>query len=481
MTSVTAQELRSLFLFESLPEDQLDWLAARAERCTFDDGATVFREGDPAEHLFVLLEGAVHVFSGSGPDEVVISETDHRGAYAGAIRSFVREADQLYVTTMTTRAPSSFLRLPADEFAAFLRQRHPMAVHLLDGIFTGLRTSEAGTRQREHLARLGSFSATLAHELNNPAAAAVRATEQLRDRVAGMRHKLALVVDARIDPAVLLRLVALQEGAVERAAKRTGVMTPLEEVDAEDALAERLEDAGVRDADALAPVFVGSGLDADWLDGALAELGDPGDLAVGDALRWVAYGVETEALMDEIAEATTRISALVAAVKQYSHPGASAVAPVDVRAGLDSTVVMLGHKLAGVTVRREHADDLPLVVGHAGELNQVWTNLIDNAVDAVGGTGVVVLRTRAEPGAVVVEVADDGPGIPADVQRRVFDAFVTTKAAGRGSGLGLDTARRIVERRHGGALSFTTGPGGTTFTVRLPLHPDPAPPPAEGP
>ena len=469
MSAVTAAELRSLFLFEALPEDQLDWLAGVAERATFDAGVTVFRQGEPAQHLFVLLDGAIDVFSGSGADEVVISQTDHRGAYAGAIRAFVREADPEYVTTMVTRAPSSFLRLPAEAFADFMRRCHPMAVHLLDGIFTGLRTSEAGTRQRDHLARLGTFSATLAHELNNPAAAAVRATAQLRERVAGMRHKLGMVVDQRVDPDALHRLVALQEAAVERAAKRTGVLSALEEVDAEDALVERLLDAGVAQADDLAPVFAGAGLDAGWLDDALAELGDPGAMATDGALRWLAYTVETEALMDEIAEATSRISALVAAVKEYSHLGSGTASAVDVHAGLDSTVVMLGHKLSAVRVRRDYAEDLPTVPGHAGELNQVWTNLVDNAADAVEGTGEVLLRTRREPGGVRVDVVDDGPGIPADVQPRVFDAFFTTKAQGRGSGLGLDAARRIVERHHHGALSFTTGPGGTTFTVRLPL------------
>jgi signal transduction histidine kinase len=179
--------------------------------------------------------------------------------------------------------------------------------------------------------------------------------------------------------------------------------------------------------------------------------------------------LETEALMNEIEDASSRISTLVAAVKQYSHLDQAAHQEVDLHPGLDSTLVMLGHKLAGVRVERDYDRELPPVPAYASELNQVWTNLIDNAVDAMHGQGTLRLRTARDGDHAVVEVSDEGPGISEEVRDRVFDAFVTTKSAGLGSGLGLDNAKRIVERRHSGTISFTTGPDGTTFTVRLPL------------
>ncbi len=467
MSTPTADDLRTLFLFEGLSDAQRDWLAARAERATYDDGAVVFRQGEPATHLYVLLEGGIRLSRAAGGEELTVNETTHRGSYGGATRAYVDEVDRTYGNTFTTTQPSTFLRWLADDFATFMRTQLPMAVHLLDGLYNGLRLTEGAVQQREHLARLGTLSATLAHELNNPAAAAVRATGQLRGRVAGMRGKLAMLAAAKLDADLLARLVSCQEHAVELAAKgRRTPRTAMEESDLEDALADRLDELGVPGGYDLAPVFAGNGLGPEWLD----EVVEAAEGSLEGALRWLAYALETESLMDEIEDATARISTLVASVKSYSYVDSSSVQEVDVHTGLDSTVVMMGHKLQGVKVVREYADDLPKVPAHAAELNQVWTNLIDNAADAMGGTGTLVLRTRAEGDELVVEVADDGPGIPAEVQARVFEPLFTTKPPGRGSGLGLDSARRIVEARHHGRLGFDTGPDGTCFAVRLPLQ-----------
>ena len=467
---VGVEELRSLFLFEALSEEQLRWLSEHGQRRTFPAGAVVHLEGEEAECFFVLLEGRVRLLRTVAGEEELVTETSHRGAYAGAVQAFVHDPGQRYPSTLRTTAPSSLFALPAADFSAFMHEHFPMAVHLLDGLFVGIRTTEATVRQREHLARLGTLSAHLAHELNNPAAAAVRATAQLRERVAGMRRKLGVLAERRVEPDTMHRLVALQERAVERAAKADRELGPVEASDREDELADRLDAMGLGDGYALAPALVAAGLDADWVEEGLAGLQDPA--AAGGALGWLAYTLETESLMDEIAEATERISALVAAVKQYSYVDTSAVQEVDLHVGLDSTVVMLGHKLRGVRVERDYDRTLPLVPAHAAELNQVWTNLIDNAADAMGGSGVLVLRTHraAEDGWVCVDVGDDGPGIPEEVRPRVFDAFFTTKRQGEGSGLGLDNARRVVEHRHHGRLTFETGPGGTTFHTLLPLR-----------
>lgn len=464
--AVDIDEVRTLFLFERLDEEQLAWVARRAETRAFDAGGVVYRPGDPADALWVLLDGRLRLSRPALGEDALINETSHRGAYAGAVRAFADSAEPDYQTTLTAVVPSRFLRLAAADFATMMHQWFPMAVHLLDGLYMGVRTTEATVRQREHLANLGHLAANLAHELNNPAAATVRAAAQLRTRVAGMRHKLGLIAEADIDRATLARLVAMQEAAVERAAKQREPLTALAEADLEDALADKLDELGVTGPYELAPAFVAAGLDPPWLDQIAGEVGDQ---AMDGAVRWLAYALETEGLMNEIEEAAGRISTLVAAVKQYSHLDQAAHQDVDLHPGLDSTLVMLGHKLAGVRVERDYDGSLPPVAAYASELNQVWTNLIVNAAEAMSGHGVVRLRTAQDGGFAVVQVADEGPGIPEDLRDRVFEPFVTTKPAGQGSGLGLDNARRIVERRHGGTLSFTTGPGGTTFTVRLPL------------
>jgi signal transduction histidine kinase len=467
MTGVAPAELRELFLFEALSDEQLGWLAERGARRTFGPGATVFREGDPASELYVLLSGGVRLSRLMGGEDVVITETGQRGSYAGAMRAYV-QAESAYTNSLVTTAASSFFVLPSADFSEFMRDWFPMAVHLLDGLFLGIRNSEATVRQREHLAQLGTLAANLAHELNNPAAAAVRAAGQLRERVAAQRHKLAGIAEGRLRPEAIAQLVACQEAAVELSAKsRHAVRTAMQEADLEDAIVDRLDELAVPGGYDLAPVFVQAGLDVGWLDRVVASVEVD---ALEGALRWLAYTLETESLMDEIEDATGRIGTLVTAVKQYSSMDSASVQEVDVHVGLDSTVVMLGHKLQGVAVVREYDRTLPMVPAYPAELNQVWTNLIDNAADAMAGRGRLVLRTRQEGDELVVEVEDDGPGIAEVVQPRVFEAFFTTKAAGQGSGLGLDNAARIVRKRHHGTLSFTTGPAGTVFRVGLPLR-----------
>jgi signal transduction histidine kinase len=470
MTATTPKigldELRTLFLFESLRDEDLQWIADRAEVRVFDGDAVVFAQNDPSDALYVLLDGGLLLTKHHDGEDVVINETTYRGAYSGATRAYATGHPQDYQTTLRTTRPSRFLRLPAEDFATLVQHQCPMAVHLLDGLYEGVRATESAMRQREHLVQLGHLSANLAHELNNPAAAAVRATEQLRGRMGAMRHKLGLLADGGLSPGLVSRLVATQEVAVERSLKPRPDLTALEESDLEDAIADRLEEVGVDNAYDLAAVFAAAGMDAQWVDDVVEQV-DSG-LEWSAAFGWLRYTLETETLMTEIEEAATRISSLVGAVKQYSHMDQAQHQDLDVKPGIESTLVMLARKLSGIEVHREYAADLPAVPGYPAELNQVWTNLIDNAADAMGGSGVLSLRTRADTDAVFVEISDDGPGVPEEVRATLFDAFVTTKPTGEGSGLGLENARRIVERRHSGSLSYTTGPAGTTFCVRLP-------------
>jgi signal transduction histidine kinase len=476
---MTTDELRTLFLFEALTDEQLRWIAERGEVRTFDREGTVYREGDPAAAFYVLLSGTIELARTIDGDPLVLNTTDFRGSYAGATRAYVDDAELVYPHTLRALTPASLFRLPAADFAELMHRWFPLAVHLLDGLYLGVRASEVQVQRREHLADLGALSANLAHELNNPAAATVRSTELLRERVARLRHKFADVLSRGVAPETMTELVAMQERAIVHAHEPRKALSPVEQSDREDALVEHLDRLGVADGYDFAEVFVSAGLDEHWLDKVCAAAGDQ---SIDKALGWLATTLEIESLLDEMEDASTRISTMVEAVKLYSHMDESSHQRIDLLPGIDATVVMLGHKLGTITVRREYDDDPPQVPVYAAELNQVWTNLIDNAADAMPAGGTLTLRTSHDDTTATVEVVDTGRGIPADVQPRIFDPFVTTKPPGTGSGLGLDNARRIVEQRHGGTLTFDTGPGGTTFRVTLPLvtpRPEGAPAPVE--
>ncbi len=465
------QELRTLFLFEKLSDDQLERLCVEGHVEVFEPGP-VFTEGAPASNLYVLIEGTVVLQRKVGGDDVEISRTSQRGVYGGAFMSYLGDrVPQVYPNSMRVPERSRFYVLGADCFAQIMNEWFPMPVHLLEGLFFGGRRTQEAVNQRERLLALGSLTAGLTHELNNPAAAAVRATSALRERVAGMRQKLKMIAAGKYDPAKLEPLVGLQQKAAERVAKAPD-LDPLETSDREDEVSDWLEDHGCRDAWQLAPVFVQAGLYSDWLDEVQATVGDD---MLEPALRWLNYTVETELLMNEIEDATTRVSTLVGAAKQYSQLDRAPFQVVDVHELLGSTVLMMSAKLKGITISKQFDKTLPKIPAYAGELNQVWTNLIENAAQAMGGSGTLTLRTARDDGYVLVEIGDTGPGIPEKIQRRIYEPFFTTKPVGEGTGLGLDIAWRIVVNKHHGDLRVESVPGDTRFQVRLPIAPVAAP------
>lgn len=469
---VSPDELRKLFLFEALDPEQLTWLSGHGEVEEHAAGSSVYGEGDPATCFFVLLSGTVTLSRTVGGTRVEISRTDKAGSYAGAYMAYLGDrVPQRYLQTVSALTTARFFVLSAKDWATVVTTWFPMTVHLLEGLYYGNQASQATVGSREKLQALGSLTAGLTHELNNPAAATARAASLLRERVAKSRHKLAALARGDIPRERLAVLVDLQEDAVERCAKATE-LSPIEASDREDEVGDWLEQRDVPMAWDLAPTLVAAGLDIDWVEGAEERLGGK---HLDSALHWIGYTLETEQLMMEISQASGRISELVTAAKQYSQLDRAPHQWIDVHEGIDSTLVMLSGKInkKDITVVKEYDRSLPQVPAYPGELNQVWTNLIVNAISAMNGKGTLTIRSSLrrpeDPDSPLqVDVCDTGPGVPKEIQERIFEPFFTTKPVGEGTGLGLDISWRIVVNRHGGDLAVESVPGDTRFIVCLP-------------
>ncbi|GGM98634.1 signal transduction histidine kinase [Actinoplanes campanulatus] len=466
---LTPADLRTLFLFEKLTDEQLGWLATHGCTMRVPAGGLVVREGDPAEAFFVLLSGTIALTRRVGEDEVTTIRTEQRGVYMGATQAYLRDdgVPRNYMASMRALSDSEFFMVSAADFGWLMREWFPMAIHLLEGLALGMRSSQAAIGERQRLAALGALSAGLMHELNNPAAAAARATSALRQRVAAMRMKLGKLAAGKVAPDRLTALLELQEEVIERAAK-SPTLTAMQTADLEDALGEWMDERNITGGWDVAPVFAQGGIDTACLTELESRLASPELL--DQAIHWIGYALETEQLMSDIEDATGRVSSLVHSAKQYSHLDRAAHQWIDVHIGLESTLVMLAHKIGdGVEVVKEYDRELPQIPAHPAELNQVWTNLIDNAVQAMSGAGTLTIRTFREDDRLVVSVGDTGPGVPPEIRKRVFEPFFTTKPVGEGTGLGLDISYRIVVNGHGGDISVESRPGDTRFLVRLPF------------
>jgi signal transduction histidine kinase len=328
--------------------------------------------------------------------------------------------------------------------------------------------SRDAIERHERLVALGSVTAGLTHELNNPVAAVLRASARLREMLAEMREKLGLLVHSQL-PGDKLEAVADLAARALASSRGSTSLSPIETSDREDEVAGWLSDHGIADAWDIAPTLVTAGLGTDWLE-ELVEVTTPQHLEYG--LSYPVRAIESDDLLDEISHGVERISELLASARQYTQMDRAPLQTFDVHEGLDATLTMLSHKLSdGVRVVREYDRTIPQLFAYPGELNQVWTNLIDNAIDAMGGRGTLTVRTRADgEGRLAVEIGDTGPGVPVEIRSRVFEPFFTTKDIGKGTGLGLDIAWRIVVGRHGGEISLESEPGDTRFTVVLPVR-----------
>ena len=474
MTHPTVEQLRAIDLFEGLPDSELERWAQAAELQRFAPGEVIADQGAPASVFNLVLEGAMEAMTvdADGRTEPV---SEHRaptwvgaiGVLTGGVTGVRMQASTDLI--LAAIEPETFIELTLGQRRVFdrvMRQVRPVV-----GRITAIE------QNRERLASLGTMAAGLTHELNNPAAAARRAAADLAEALEVLGSTIGHFVESGVERDEAQQLVELQRSALDGRAEHTALDT-LDAADAEDELLAALEGLGVPEAWRLSEPLASAGVDADWL-ARVSELAGPATIA---ALQWVAASLTAQGLAAELAESTERMSSLVAAVKSYAYMDRGELVEADVHDGLETTLTVLGHKLkhTEIQVRREYDRSLPKLTVHGGELNQVWTNLLDNAIQALGDGGTITMRTSLDGPCVRVDIADDGPGIEQDVVERIFDPFFTTKDVGQGTGLGLDTARRIVVDRHHGSIDVESEPGQTVFHVWLPLEAPPARPTVPG-
>jgi signal transduction histidine kinase len=456
-------ELRSLSIFEGVTDDQLAELIEGGTEVGVEPGVDLFRQGEHADFWWVLVEGSIDLVRRVGREDTVVGRLDVPGRWAGGFRAW--DEHGVYLATGRGSTTGRMLRVPAEVLRERTSAWFPLGGHLIRGLYGTARSIESTARQRESLVTLGRLSAGLAHEINNPAAAATRAVDALEIACQTLLSSLGRLARNEISAQQLTALDALR---LEIEPRVGAIPDPLDVADREEALSSWLTRHGVMREWIVAPPLAAAGVDVAWCERAATVLEGS---ALEPGLEWVASTLSAAALLSEVKESTRRISELVAAVKSYSQMDRASMQHIDVTDGLDNTLVMLGHKLRdGVTVVREYDADVPAIDAQAGELNQVWTNLIDNAVDAMEGSGTLRVATRTAGDRVVVEIADTGPGMPPEVAARAFEAFYTTKDVGKGTGLGLDIARRIVEERHAGTITIDSRPGETVMRVSLPVR-----------
>ena len=462
-------ELRTVPVFADLPADDLDWLAAQMTRIDLAPGEIFIREGSPADRMMVLFDGEMRLRVESGGADAVTRV--FRGPMVGGMLPYSRMTHVPATFRAVTQARGA--TFPADRFPELLARLPVLGPRLVGLLSDRIRDFTKLQDQQEKMAALGKISAGLAHELNNPAAAARRAVSSLRDAFQTFRESAARLDAHSLSAAQRAAVPALERELAERPAA-PAPLDSLERSDCEEAIAACLQRHGVARAWDLAPALVDAGCEAAWFDRVYQQF--PAQ-AWPDFLARIAASLTIGTLLDQIENPPSRISDLVRAIKEYTYMDQGPDQEVDIHQGLESTLLMLRHRLKqGVAVKLDFDRALPKICARGSDLNQVWTNLIDNAVDAMEGRGELRIRTARELDRLLVEIADNGPGIPPEVQAHIFEPFFTTKGVGKGTGLGLETVRRILQE-HSGEITVQSVPGDTRFQIRLPLerHPGATP------
>ena len=455
--------LRKIPLFADLPEEDLKRLCEMAEEVRLAPGQVLFEEGSPGDRAYVILEGELEVIKAS-PERDVLLAARGPGEVIGEMALL---ENQSRIATVRAKTESVLLTIHFKQLEHLLMTSYSAGRTMFYTILGRWQAMEALLRQSEKMVQLGILTAGITHELNNPAAAVKRGAEQLQDALAQYGQAQFKLGQIPLTKTQERGLRFLEDRARGRAARPIS-LTPLERRDREEALENWLDGHGVPVAWECAPALVNLDYSPDELS-ALAQHVPPKHLAL--AVEWLNTTYTVYTLLAELGQGAVHISDIVKALKTYSYLDQAPVQEVDVHEGLDNTLLLLRHKLkSGIIVRQEYAPDLPKIQAYGSELNQVWTNIIDNAADALAGQGQIIVRTRQENDWLIVEVEDDGPGIPIDIQPRLFDPFFTTKPPGVGTGLGLDISHNIVVHKHRGDIKVFSEAGKTCFQVWLPLN-----------
>ncbi len=459
---ITSDALRRVSLFSGLSWEQLTWISGKGTEVYLRPGQKIASQGDPPDGFYVILEGQSEWTRKVGGQEVHAVTLGAGEVFAELILLL----DAPYPTTGYALSELHLFKLEPDAFREMLAICPEVLRSVLAIAIERSQIHESVSQQQARLISLGNMAAGLAHELNNPAAAVRRSASDARETFSTLSSH-AFDLACQLNPEQRAYVSNLPRD-IARSARESPELDTLQRSDREDEVADWLDERGIENAWELAPPLVGAGLNERWLK----ELEDRVSAeALGSVLSWLATDLTGDGLLKEIEEGSERISELVEAVKEYTYMDhAPSREEVDVREGIENTLKMLGHKLRkeNVTVTREYGPNLPRIAAYGSELNQIWTNLIDNAIDAAGDGSIRIRTATCADGRVLIEISDDGPGIPEEIQDRVFEPFFTTKEVGAGIGLGLDIARRAVER-HGGEIRAVSEPGETRMEVRLPL------------
>jgi signal transduction histidine kinase len=460
-----AAELAALEVFQGLADEQLAWFVTHGEVVELAAGELLFKEGDAADRLYVVLRGTLELLVQIG-GQLVPAWTQHVGAVTGLL-PYSRL--QHYIGRGRAVGALRLLTVRRDQFPAMLQAIPELGQRMVSLMADRVREATRLTQQREKMSALGTLAAGLAHELNNPAAAVRRDAEALATRVLSLGRLAGDLCAAGLSGAAIAEIGQCVTDLCHRPPQ---ALDALSRSRSEDAMGEWLEDRGVADAWSLAGSLTDAGANVSDLDRLISCVEPQAATAV---IRWAEALLDVARLTHNVGSSSVRISELVRSVKIYSHMDRGGDRqPVNVREGLDTTLVMLAHKLKKKNLRleRRYGADLPAIAGFAGELNQVWTNLLDNAIDASPDGGLIAIEAEPSGSALEVRFIDNGNGIPEGIQTRIFEPFFTTKSVGHGTGLGLDVVHRVVVDQHGGYVDVDSEPGRTVFTVRLPLTSD---------